>query len=176
MARQVQAVGARPANATEFASRLAESKQTAGGRQVEMIERITRMIKLSLKNKVSRVKMLLHPMKLGLLRVDLTVHDGVLSASMKTETQAARNLLLSTLGQLKDSLEQQGVQVGRIDVFVDQGAAQASAHFQGADVWAHNDSPVPVGHAVVSGEIGPTEAGAEQPVLSIHRGAIDILA
>jgi flagellar hook-length control protein FliK len=68
----------------------------------------------------------LSPPELGSLRVEITLHDGVMSASLETETAAARRLLLDNLPALRDRLAEQNVRVDRFDVDVrrDDGGGQ----------------------------------------------------
>jgi flagellar hook-length control protein FliK len=58
----------------------------------------------------------LSPPELGALRLELTVHEGVLSASLEAETPAARRLLLDNLPALREKLAEQNVRVERFDV------------------------------------------------------------
>lgn len=58
----------------------------------------------------------LSPPELGSLRLELTVKEGVLSASLEAETPAARRLLLDHLPVLRDRLAEQNIRVERFDV------------------------------------------------------------
>jgi flagellar hook-length control protein FliK len=60
----------------------------------------------------------LSPPELGSLRIELTVKEGALSASLETETPAARRLLLDHLPALRERLAEQNVRVERFDVDV----------------------------------------------------------
>src|SRR5262249_16723958 len=51
----------------------------------------------------------LDPPDLGSLLVNVSVHDGVLSARLETQNPATQQVLVDNLSQLKDSLTQQGV-------------------------------------------------------------------
>jgi len=67
---------------------------------------------------VSGQEMQLHlnPPDLGSLQVNVSVHDGVLSARLETQNPTTQQILVDNLSQLKDSLSQQGVAFDRIDV------------------------------------------------------------
>jgi len=69
----------------------------------------------------------LSPPELGSLRLALTVKDGVLSASLETETPAARRLLLDHLPALRDRLAEQNVRVERFDVEVRRDGSEGSS-------------------------------------------------
>jgi flagellar hook-length control protein FliK len=58
----------------------------------------------------------LNPPELGALQVDVSMHDGVLSARIEAQTPTAQQILTDNISQLKDSLTQQGVTFDRIDV------------------------------------------------------------
>ncbi len=76
------------------------------------------------------MRIVLNPPNLGSLRVNLVVRDHVLHGTILAESLAARDLILDHLPQLKENLQQQGVQVGELEVNVEQGNEQASQQFQ----------------------------------------------
>jgi flagellar hook-length control protein FliK len=60
----------------------------------------------------------LSPPELGSLRLEIAVRQGVLTASVETETTTARQLLLENLPVLRDRLAEQNVRIERFDVDV----------------------------------------------------------
>jgi flagellar hook-length control protein FliK len=60
----------------------------------------------------------LSPPELGALRLELTVKDGVMSASLETENATARRVLLDHLPALRERLAEQNIRVERFDVDV----------------------------------------------------------
>jgi flagellar hook-length control protein FliK len=60
----------------------------------------------------------LSPPELGAMRLELTVKDGVMTATMETETASARRVLLEHLPGLRDRLAEQNIRVERFDVDV----------------------------------------------------------
>ena len=62
----------------------------------------------------------LSPPELGSLRLQLTVHEGVMTASLEAESPAARQLLLDHLPSLRDRLAEQNIRIERFDVDVRQ--------------------------------------------------------
>jgi flagellar hook-length control protein FliK len=62
----------------------------------------------------------LSPPELGSLRLQLTVHDGVMTASLEAESPAARQLLLDHLPSLRERLAEQNIRIDRFDVDVRQ--------------------------------------------------------
>ena len=68
----------------------------------------------------------LSPPELGALRLELTVHQGALTAKIETDNATARHVLLDNLPALRDRLADQNVRVERFDVDVrqDSGGSQ----------------------------------------------------
>ncbi len=97
------------------------SSPTSRAERIETIERIVAATRLTLNRGETRLRMLLHPPQLGGLRVDLSVKDGVLDASLSAETHAARHVLAANLDSLRDSLVEQGIAVHRLEVSVWDG-------------------------------------------------------
>jgi len=87
-------------------------------RQSEMLDRVVRMTKLSVDKGGGEVRLRLHPPKLGFLRIQISVRDGVVQASMQTENAAARHLISQHLQDLRDALAQQGLDLAEFDVSV----------------------------------------------------------
>jgi flagellar hook-length control protein FliK len=58
----------------------------------------------------------LDPAELGVLQVSVKMENGVLSASFQTSSDEATKLLSHSLGQLKQTLESQGLSVDRLHV------------------------------------------------------------
>ena len=98
--------------------------------RVDFVERIMRAAKLARSQGGTRMRIVLNPPNLGSLRVNLVVRNHVLHGTILAESLAARDLILNHLPQLKESLQQQGVQVGEFEVNVEQGKEQASQQFQ----------------------------------------------
>jgi flagellar hook-length control protein FliK len=63
------------------------------------------------------MKMRLHPAELGTVEIRLERNDaGVLDAHFKTGNDAARDLLAKSLDQLRESLQNAGWQIGRMEI------------------------------------------------------------
>lgn len=105
----------------------------------------------------------LTPPNLGAVRVDVALHEGVLSARIEAQTPATQQVLADNLSQLKDSLAQQGVSFDRIDVqlsgnetrFGGSGSADPSFAQQ------HGDSPLDRGPGFAFAE--PEDAASTNP-------------
>lgn len=104
---------ARPAATTPDASR------------VEFVERLMKAARFTMIKGQSRMKLVLNPPNLGHLKVDLSVREHVLRGSLRAETPAARDLIVSQIPTLRDQLERQGIHLGAFDVNVDAQSGQA---------------------------------------------------
>jgi len=64
------------------------------------------------------IRLRLSPPELGALRLELRLQEGVMTASLETETAAAKNVLLENLPALRERLAEQNIKVERFDVEV----------------------------------------------------------
>jgi flagellar hook-length control protein FliK len=65
----------------------------------------------------------LSPPELGTMRLELSLHQGSLTAKVETDNLAARQLLLDNLPALRDRLAEQNVKIDRFDVDVRRDAS-----------------------------------------------------
>jgi flagellar hook-length control protein FliK len=79
------------------------------------VSRVTRAFHFA-QERGGTLQLRLNPPELGALRLELTVREGVLNASLEAETPAARQLLLDNLPTLRERLADQNVRVERFDV------------------------------------------------------------
>jgi flagellar hook-length control protein FliK len=69
----------------------------------------------------------LSPPELGSVKLELTVNQGVMTASLETENAAARQTLLNHLPALRERLAEQNIRIERFDIDVRQeGGGQSS--------------------------------------------------
>jgi flagellar hook-length control protein FliK len=88
-------------DATRFVGRVAKAIQTASERG-------------------GPLQLRLSPPELGSLRLELTVENGVMSATLETESSTAKQVLLDHLPALRDRLADQNIRIERFDVDVRQ--------------------------------------------------------
>ncbi|MEL6328634.1 MAG: flagellar hook-length control protein FliK [Planctomycetota bacterium] len=93
-----------------------------------VLGQVTRGLATLLKKGGGDVSLRLNPDSLGAVRVDVSMRDGRITASMRAETDSARQLLTGNLDDLRRSLERRGLVVDRIVVEPgeDRSAAAAS--------------------------------------------------
>ena len=80
------------------------------------------------------------------MRIELSVKDGVMSASLQTENANARRLLLDHLPALRDRLAEQNIRVDRFDVDVrrEDTSGQPDARGSQQQQFQHQpDQPAP---------------------------------
>ncbi|HEX8325401.1 MAG TPA: flagellar hook-length control protein FliK [Tepidisphaeraceae bacterium] len=82
----------------------------------ENVDRIVTSIRGEILNNGGTMQIRLDPPTLGSINVQISVDDGVMSASLQTSNDEATRLLSHNLSQLKNSLEAAGVTVDRIQV------------------------------------------------------------
>jgi flagellar hook-length control protein FliK len=83
--------------------------------RVRFVQRVARAFE-SAADRGGTVRLRLNPPELGSLRLELTVHNGKMSARIEAETQSARNLILDNLPVLRQRLADHQIQVERFDV------------------------------------------------------------
>ncbi len=99
---------------SRFVSRVAKAVQTANDRG-------------------GPLQLRLSPPELGSLKIQLTLKDGGLSASLEADNSNARKLLLDHLPALRDRLAEQNIRVDRFDVDVKQENSGGQANSRGSN-------------------------------------------
>jgi len=67
----------------------------------------------------TRLRLALEPASLGELVIELLMRGSQLQGRVMTGSEAARDLILAHLDELRDALDRQGIQVGDLQVSVD---------------------------------------------------------
>jgi len=88
--------------------------------------RVASGLAAALNQKGGAVTIRLTPESLGTVRVQLQISGATVSAQLHTETEAARAALQQQLGQLRGSLESQGLRVEQLGVAGAAGGGPAS--------------------------------------------------
>lgn len=78
--------------------------------------RLTRGLNAAVNQQGGNITLRLTPPELGTVRIQLNLQGGNVSAQFHAETDSARTLLTQQLGQLRTSLESQGLNVERLGV------------------------------------------------------------
>ena len=112
-----------------------------------------------------KVQLRLSPPELGVLRIELNVKDGAMSASVQAENSNARKLLLEHLPALRDRLAEQNIRVDRFDVDVRREGTEGQTDARGSQheqFQNQSDQPAPRRPAVPQPQA--RTVAAEKPV------------
>lgn len=83
------------------------------------VSRVSRAVQTA-QNQGGEVRLRLSPPELGSLQIKLTFSEGAMTATLETETTAAKNVLLDNLPALRDRLAEQEIRIEKFDVDVRQ--------------------------------------------------------
>jgi flagellar hook-length control protein FliK len=132
-----------------------------------MIDRIVRAAKLTQSRGVARLRLVLTPPELGELRLDLSIRQKTLHATLQADRSSAAEAILAQLPALKEALERHGFTLGDFSVGSDGAFAQAQGDSRrdpgGRGEGSTSDAPVP--------EPAPAVAAA-----SLHAQIVDLKA
>lgn len=123
--RGAEAVGGESLNVREAGARdtAGAAGETSASRYTDMsenISRLERLLKVSSGSNLKNITLQLNPQELGRITINVEYQDGKVFTTIKTENEAARDLLLSGSEQLKKNLEASGVRIETFDVSVDR--------------------------------------------------------
>lgn len=102
----------------EQGARTPEPSQPPAVDPARFVSRVARAFESAQQRGGGPIEVRLSPPELGTVQLKLEVSEGVLSASIETETQAARNALLDNLPALRERLAEQDIRVEKFDVDV----------------------------------------------------------
>lgn len=92
------------------------------------VARVAKAFQLA-EDRGGQLRLRLSPPELGSIRLELAVKNGAVTATIETETAAARHALLDNLPALRDRLTEQNMRVEQFDVHVrDEGANGKQEH------------------------------------------------
>jgi flagellar hook-length control protein FliK len=107
----------------------------------EGIEQLARVVRSGLGGRHSSMTLRLDPPELGQLKVDVRMNEQNLVVRFQTETRVAHDLLESRMGELRQALEQHGVQLNRVDVEVRPPAQPGQTGRESDGQTAQHDLP-----------------------------------
>jgi len=95
------------------------------GEQPEIAPQVAKGLATLLGRGGGSVQISLNPESLGRVRVDLNIHEGVVSARIEAEQEQARELLNQNLDRLRAMLEQRGLRVEKLEIASSAGERDA---------------------------------------------------
>ncbi|MDG0812428.1 flagellar hook-length control protein FliK [Cohnella rhizosphaerae] len=93
----------------------------------QMDKFLVKQFKLTSGNGISEANINLRPEHLGEVQIRLTIQNGVLNAQFVAHNEAAKELLENQMAQLRGSLQNQGIQVDRVEVVQQQPQTAADS-------------------------------------------------
>jgi len=132
----LQQVGRAAQPNTSLAMRGAgEPSPTSGERTFHLqrtgsMEEMARVLRSAVGGKHSSMTLQLDPPELGQLRIDVRMHEQTLSVRIEADTKAGYDAIRARIGELRQTLESQGVRLDQLDVQVRQPAHAADARGQ----------------------------------------------
>ncbi|MDO5293995.1 MAG: flagellar hook-length control protein FliK [bacterium] len=94
----------------------------------QIVTSLVDQIKLTINPANTSVELVLNPEALGKVQVVVAEKDGVLTARMNVENQIAKEALESSLQQLKQSFEEQGLKVQKVEVAIGNYSSEYAEH------------------------------------------------
>lgn len=92
----------------------------------EIVNQLTEQIKVSISPAHTSLEMTLNPENLGKIALNISSKDGVMTATLHTSNEAAKEAIESQLITLKETIESQGIKVEAIEVTVSSFAFSQS--------------------------------------------------
>lgn len=106
------------AEMTEVAE--AVKAQAKAADPAEIVKQIVEKLKVDFRQDVTEIKLTLKPESLGDVSLKISVQNGVVTAQFTAESQRVKEIIESNFAELKNSLNEKGVQVSELTVFVGQ--------------------------------------------------------
>lgn len=97
----------------EFINRLATTTQSR-----EIVEQIVQQIKVNISPNHTSLEMVLTPETLGKINLSVTSKNGIMTAHMIAQTHAAKDAIESQLAILKETFNNRGLKVEKVEVTV----------------------------------------------------------
>lgn len=94
----------------------------------DIVNQIMEKIKVSIKPEISEVKMILKPEQLGEVSLKIATQNGIVTAQFIAENQKVKEIIEANFNQLKDMLNEQGINVGALEVNVSGDESQETTY------------------------------------------------
>ncbi len=95
-----------------------EVAQGRGAQQTHVVKQVVKNVTLLIDSGKTSMSMQLKPEHLGRVNIDIQMEDSKMKLSLKVETEGARQTIEGSVGQLKESLNLQGITIDDVDVEV----------------------------------------------------------
>lgn len=96
----------------------------------EVVEQIVEQIKVNMSQQTTSLEMQLYPEHLGKIQIHVVSKDGVMTAKIVAESEAAKQAIEGGLANLKEAMEHQDLKVDAVEVMVATTGFQQQADEQ----------------------------------------------
>ena len=86
--------------------------------EADVVSQIIEQVKTQVKPGISSIEMQLYPEHLGKVSIQVVSKDGIVSAEISAQTEAAKKAIEGQLTILKDNLNNQGIKVEAVEVTI----------------------------------------------------------
>ena len=86
--------------------------------QVDIVHQIVEQVRVNMNQQTTSLELQLYPEHLGRIQINVVSKDGVMTASIVAETEAAKQAIEGGLLNLKEAMQQQELKVEAIEVMV----------------------------------------------------------
>ncbi len=98
--------------------------------QVDIIHQVVEQVRLNMNQQQTSLELQLYPEHLGKIQIHVVSKEGVMTASIVAESEAAKQAIESGLLNLKEAMEQQDLKVEAIEVMVSTMGFEANSEQQ----------------------------------------------
>lgn len=148
--------------AVEASASTREAEMSRGTARPQTLDQIVQKATLLMKNGQHEVRIDLKPEYLGHVRLQITTENQLVTLKVLTEMPMVKEMIESSLHQLKADLQQQGLEIDKLDVTVTRDGNQ----FEGSDgKMADNRTSSNREKSSMQGDLAEEETEAEEPSL-----------
>ena len=106
--------------AQDFAAKLTEdlSKEVGEVKANDIVRQVVEQASVQVKQGITSMEMQLYPEHLGKVLIQVSTHDGQVTAQITAESEAAKTALESQLTLLKENLNNQGLKIENVEVTI----------------------------------------------------------
>ncbi|MCL2572966.1 MAG: flagellar hook-length control protein FliK [Defluviitaleaceae bacterium] len=94
-----------------------------------VMEQIVSHMKFEVRGDMAEIRIQLKPDNLGEVALRIATHNGIVVAQFVAESQRVKEIIEAGFSQLRDTLEQQGINIAEIEVSVSQDKADSQFEF-----------------------------------------------
>ena len=95
-----------------------------------VMEQIVNHMRFEVRGDIAEIRIQLRPEHLGDVALRIATQNGIVVAQFVAESQRVKEIIESNFSQLRDALEQQGINISEIEVSVAQGEADRQFAFE----------------------------------------------